>query len=73
MKQIIQDLKKGNTITLPGDEVTDDQLAAYRRIFGFIDADNYVPGAVNEYARIFSATIAAAVEGPMPWTCSIAM
>ena len=25
---------------------------------GFIDADNYVPGAVNEYARIFSATIA---------------
>jgi mannosyl-3-phosphoglycerate synthase len=27
---------------------------------GFIDADNYVPGAVNEYARIFSATIASA-------------
>lgn len=25
---------------------------------GFIDADNYVPGAVNEYVRIFSATIA---------------
>ena len=27
---------------------------------GFIDADNYVPGAVNEYVRIFSATIASA-------------
>jgi mannosyl-3-phosphoglycerate synthase len=27
---------------------------------GFVDADNYVPGAVNEYARIFSATIASA-------------
>ncbi len=25
---------------------------------GFIDADNYVPGAVNEYVKIFSATIA---------------
>jgi mannosyl-3-phosphoglycerate synthase len=28
------------------------------RAVGFIDADNYVPGAVNEYVRIFSATIA---------------
>ncbi len=25
---------------------------------GFIDADNYVPGAVNEYVRIFAATVA---------------
>ena len=30
------------------------------RAVGFIDADNYVPGAVNEYVRIFSATIASA-------------
>lgn len=29
---------------------------------GFIDADNYVPGAVNEYVRIFSATIASATS-----------
>jgi mannosyl-3-phosphoglycerate synthase len=28
---------------------------------GYIDADNYVPGAVNEYVRIFSATLALAV------------
>ncbi len=28
------------------------------RAVGYIDADNYVPGAVNEYVRIFSATIA---------------
>lgn len=27
---------------------------------GYIDADNYVPGAVNEYVRIFSATLASA-------------
>lgn len=29
---------------------------------GYIDADNYVPGAVNEYVRIFSATLASAVS-----------
>lgn len=28
---------------------------------GYIDADNYVPGAVNEYVRIFSATLASAI------------
>lgn len=27
---------------------------------GFIDADNYVPGAVNEYVRIFAATMTVA-------------
>ncbi len=30
------------------------------RAVGYVDADNYVPGAVNEYVRIFSATIASA-------------
>ena len=29
---------------------------------GFIDADNYVPGAVNEYVRIFAATLATAAS-----------
>lgn len=29
---------------------------------GYIDADNYVPGAVNEYVRIFSATLASAAS-----------
>lgn len=33
--------------------------AAQSAAVGFVDADNYVPGAVNEYVRIFSATIAA--------------
>lgn len=30
---------------------------------GFIDADNYVPGAVNEYVRIYAATMATAGSG----------
>src|SRR5687767_15657490 len=31
---------------------------AGKEYVGFIDADNYVPGAVNEYAKIFASGIA---------------
>ena len=29
---------------------------------GFVDADNYVPGAVNEYVRIYAATVSTATS-----------
>lgn len=62
MSELIEDGRvrpgKGEAMLL-GTMVAD---AAGSDAVGFIDADNYVPGAVNEYVRIYAATMATAAS-----------